>query len=101
MNVLPEYATKIDVPGATVDFYTYTRNDVTYYQFDTSLCEPPFPMVNAMRGIELINATDHKLVMINHKKPIGLFEKIKQNYDIFTEDLEDGRVKITFSYKAS
>jgi hypothetical protein len=38
--------------------------------------------------------------MINHKKPGGLISKIGENYDIETEDMEDGRVKLTFSYKS-
>jgi len=40
------------------------------------------------------------VVMINHKKPMGLLDKIGENYDIETEKLDDGRVKLTFSYKA-
>ena len=99
MNLLPENATNIDVENATVDFFTYTRNDVTYYQFDTSMCEPPEPMVNSMIGLKLIDSTDHKLVMINHKKPMGLLEKISQDYDIYTEYLDDGHIKLIFSCK--
>jgi hypothetical protein len=37
--------------------------------------------------------------MINHKKPGGLLEKIGENYDIAAEEMEDGRVKLIFSYK--
>jgi hypothetical protein len=101
MKLLPENATKIDVTGATVDFYTYIKNGVTYYQFDSSQCEVPGPMVNAMSGLKLIDSTDHKLVMINHKKPMGLLEKISKDYDIVIEHLEDGRVKLIFGYKVT
>ena len=99
MEILPSDAEKIEVPGATVDFYKYTKDGITYYQFDTSRCGPPEPMVNAMSGLKLIDGPDKRLVMINHKKPMGLLDKIGENYQIEEEQLEDGRVKLVFSYK--
>ena len=90
----------IEVPGATVPFYTYKMGETQYYEFDTSKCGPPEPMVNAMAGLKMIDAPNKKLVMINHKKPMGLLDKIGENYDIETEKMEDGRVKLIFSYKA-
>ncbi len=99
MELLPQDAEKIEVPGATVDFYRYTKDGITYYQFDTSRCGPPEPMVNAMSGLKLLDAPDKRLVMINHKKPMGLLDKIGDKYEIETESLEDGRVKLTFGYK--
>jgi|GEM_PF-79592 hypothetical protein len=99
MEILPSNAEKIEVPGATVDFYKYTKDGITCYQFDTSRCGPPEPMVNAMSGLKLIDGPDKKLVMINHKKPMGLLEKIEKNFDIEDESLEDGRVKLIFSYR--
>jgi hypothetical protein len=100
MELLPADAKKIDVPGATVDFYEYVKDGVTHYQFDTSKKGPPEPMVNAMSGLKLIDGSDKKVVMINHKMPMGLLEKIGENYTIEDEKLDDGRVKLTFSYKA-
>jgi len=90
----------IEVEGATVPFFTYTLGEDQVFEFDTSKCGPPDPMVNAMAGLKLIDAPDKKLVMINHKSPGGLLAKIGENYDIAEEKLEDGRVKLTFSYKA-
>ena len=90
----------VEVPGATVPFFTYEMGETQYYEFDTSKCGPPEPMVNAMAGLKMIDAPDKKLVMINHKKPMGLLDKIGENYDIETEKMEDGRVKLIFSYKA-
>jgi len=90
---------KIEVNGATVDFYKYIKDGIEYYEFDTSRCGPPEPMVNAMAGLKLIDSPNKKLVMINHQKPMGLLDKIGQNYDIDIEKLEDGRVKLIFSYK--
>jgi len=91
---------EIDVAGATVPFFTYTMGETQYYEFDTSKCGPPDPMVNAMAGLKLIDNENKKLVMINHKFPGGLIAKIGENYAHTKEELEDGRVKITFSYIA-
>jgi hypothetical protein len=90
---------EIEVPGATVPFFEYKIRDTQYYEFDTSRCGPPDPMVNAMAGLKLITDENKKLVMINHKKPMGLLDKIGQNFDITDEKLEDGRVKLVFSYR--
>ncbi|WP_200763959.1 hypothetical protein [Nitrosophilus alvini] len=99
MENLPENAQKVEVEGATVDFYKYEKDGITYYQFDTSRCGPPEPMVNAMAGLRLVTDSNVKLVMINHKKPMGLLDKIGENYDIDIENLPDGNVKLVFSYK--
>jgi hypothetical protein len=89
----------IEVPGATVPFFTYTMGETQYFEFDTSKCGPPEPMVNAMAGLKMIDDENKKLVMINHKKPMGLLDKIGENYDIADEEMEDGRVKLIFSYR--
>jgi len=88
----------LDVEGATVPFYTYTIEDTQYIEFDTSKCGPPEPMVNAMAGLAFVDKGT-KLVMINHKSPGGLISKIGENYDVENETLDDGRVKLIFSYK--
>ncbi len=90
---------KVEVAGATVDFYKYKDGDFEIYEFDTSRCGPPEPMVNAMAGLKLIDAPNKKLVMINHKKPMGLLDKIGENYNINDRALEDGRVALEFTYK--
>ena len=100
MGKLPESAEKIEVTGATVDFFKFIENGLTTYQFDTSKCGPPDPMVNAMAGLKLLDAPNKKVVMINHKSPGGLLAKIGENYDIAEEKIEGGLVKLTFSYKS-
>jgi hypothetical protein len=89
----------IEVEGATVPFFTYTLGEDQVIEFDTSKCGPPDPMVNAMAGLKLLDSANKKVVMINHKSPGGLLAKIGENYNIDEEKLEDGRVKLTFSYK--
>ncbi len=88
----------LEVMGATVPFFTYTIGETQYFEFDTSKCGPPDPMVNAMAGLKLIDSSDKKLVMINHKYPGGLIGKIGKNYSHTKEELPDGRVKLVFSY---
>lgn len=100
MSLLPADAKKIEVAGATVDFFEYIEDGLSVYQFDTSMCGPPEPMVNAMAGLRLIDGGNKKLVMINHKSPGGLFGKIGENFDHEVEHLEDGNVKVVFTYKA-
>jgi len=90
---------QIEIPGATVPFFTYKEGETQVYEFDTSKCGPPEPMVNAMAGLKMIDGDNKKLVMINHKKPMGLLNKIGDNYNITDEAMEDGRVKLIFTYK--
>ncbi len=53
---------QIEVAGATVDFFTYKMGETQYFEFDTSKCGPPEPMVNAMAGLKLIDSPSKKLV---------------------------------------
>lgn len=89
----------IEIMGATVPFFTYTEGEDQVFEFDTSKCGPPDPMVNAMAGLKYIDGPNKKLVMINHKSPGGLIAKIGENYNIDEQKLDDGRVKLIFSYK--
>ena len=91
----------IEVPGATVPFYTYTIGDTQYFEFDTSMKGPPEPMVNAMSGLKMVTDAHKRVAMINHKKPMGLLDKIGENFDLLEEEtLPDGKVKLIFGYKA-
>ncbi len=91
---------QIEVTGATEPFYTYEQDGITYYEFDSSLCTPPGPMVNAMSGLKLIDSMDKKLVMINMKKPMGLLPKVEADFTWTDEEMADGKVKLVFSKKA-
>ncbi|XOB61174.1 hypothetical protein ACMC56_11215 [Campylobacterota bacterium DY0563] len=89
---------KIEILGATVDFFKEIQDGLTTYQFDTSMCGPPDPMVNAMVGLQLLD-NKSQLIMINHKSPAGLFPKIEQDFNFVQENRPDGKVKVTFSKK--
>ncbi|MDX1810136.1 MAG: hypothetical protein R3331_11410 [Sulfurospirillaceae bacterium] len=93
-------AKEIDIEGATVPFSQYVIEGITYIEFDSSKCPPPEPMINAMLAMELIKDANTKVIMINHKSPAGLLAKIGENFDIQERELDDGRVKLVFSYKA-
>ncbi len=90
---------KIEVLGSTVDFFKEIQNGVTTYIFDTSMCGPPDPMVNAMAGLQLLD-DESQLVMINHKSPAGLFPKVQEEFEFHEENVEDGKVKIIFTKKS-
>lgn len=97
MSLIPSEASKIEVTGATVDFFKLEKDGQSTYYFDTSKCGPPDPMVNAMCGLKLIKGTDSKLVMINHKTPGGLFGRLEDDISHEAEVLENGLVKVTFT----
>lgn len=97
MSNIPSEASKIEVDGATVDFFKLEKDGQSTYYFDTSAEGPPHPMVNAMSGLKLIKNTNDVLVMINHKAPGGLFGKLDADVLHNTEDIEGGLVKVTFT----
>jgi len=98
MSHIPSETEKIIVDGATVDFYKLQKAGQSTYYFDTSKEGPPHPMVNAMTGLGLIKGTNDTLVMINHKVPGGLFAKLEDDVKYVIEELNDGLVKVVFSY---
>jgi len=97
MSHIPSEAQKIEVEGATVDFFKLAKDGQSVYYFDTSKEGPPHPMVNAMSGLKLIKGTNDTVVMINHKLPGGLFAKLEDDVSYVSEDLPDGLVKVVFS----
>jgi len=101
MSLIPSDAQKIEVNGATVDFFELAKDGVSTYYFDTSKCGPPDPMVNAMSGLALIKGNNNTLVMINHKAPGGLFAKLADDISHTAQDVEGGLVKITFTNNAN
>ena len=101
MSHIPNDAQKIEVTGATVDFFKLEKDGQSTYYFDTSAEGPPHPMVNAMTGLGLIKGTKDTLVMINHKMPGGLFGKLEDDVSHVGEDLPDGKVKVVFSHNSN
>jgi len=97
MSIIPSEAKKIEVEGATVDFFALAKDGINTYYFDTSKTEPPHPMVNAMCGLKVIKGTSDVLVMINHKAPGGLFNKLEADIAHQEEEIDGGLVKVIFT----
>jgi len=91
--------TALEVPGASLPFVTYEEEGVEYIEFDSSASHPPEPMVNFMKGFELIKGTDKKLVMINAQEPAPLYPRIATELTWEVEVLESSDFKIVFSNK--
>lgn len=91
---IPKNAKQIEVINATIPFY----EDEDCYYFDSRSTPFPEPMINTVAGLELLNE-NKKLVMINHKIPMGLFPKIEAYFDYEVEELKDGNVRIIFTKK--
>ena len=100
MSNIPTDAVKIEVDGATVEFFKVSKDTQSTYYFDTSKEGPPHPMVNAMSGLKLIKGTEDKLVMINHKAPGGLFAKLDDDVAHVEEEIDGGLVKVVFTYNS-
>lgn len=75
-----------------LSFYTYT-------ELDARACQPPEPMINAMKGFEQIAGSDKHLVMINAYEPKPLYPRIADTLEWDVTVLESGDVKIVFREK--
>lgn len=96
---MSEYKKEFQIDGATVPFYEHMENELRVIEFDSSMCVPPEPMVNAMLALELLKDKNTKIIMINHKSPMGLYPKIEKNFEIRESALEDGKVQLEIFYK--
>ncbi len=99
MSLIPNNAKEITIEGATVPFHKYEEDGIVFLQFDSSKCGHPEPMVNAMIGLQNLTG-DERLVMINHKPPMGLFSKVEAEFDNDVKEIENDLFKITFIKKA-
>ncbi|SFV62627.1 hypothetical protein MNB_SV-9-924 [hydrothermal vent metagenome] len=101
MNIIskPDNSEQFSPEGATVPFFKYEMGESQIIEFDTSKCGPPEPMVNAMIGLKMVDENT-SLLMINHKTPAGLINKIGENYIVDSVDTPDGGVQLLFSYKS-
>lgn len=99
MITIPSDLEKFYPPTATVEFGKFFMDDLEYIVFDTSSCEPPEPMVNAIIALRMLDAKTKRILMVNHKSPAGLLEKIQNLYDVVEYKLEDGKVQVLFGLK--
>ena len=87
---------KIEVPRATLDFYKYEEDGLTYYEYDATKCQPPEPMVNTMIGLNLLQNENDRLVGMFFHEPFPLYERIPLTIGHEAIEQEDGSFKITF-----
>ena len=84
---------KIHLPNSTVDFY----ENEEYLAFDSTQCPPPEPMINARVGLNNLKK-DQKLIMINHRNPLGLLPSVSPYYEIECTE-ENGVFQLIFTKK--
>jgi len=90
---------KVTVPMASLDFFKYQEDGVTYYEFNATECSPPEPMVNTMHGLKMLQSKDDRLVGFFFHEPTPLYAKVGPNFSHEAEELEGGDFKITFKLK--
>lgn len=100
ITTLPKNAKPIEVAGSTLAFYEFEDEEYIYYYFDASMTAPPEPMVNAMAGLRLLDASNKKLIMINHRLPAGLFPKIEGYFDFEIGENSEGNSVVVFTYNS-
>jgi len=86
----------VEVPRATLKFYKYEEDGLTFYEFDATECSPPEPMVNAMHGLRMLKSENDRLVGIFFHEPTPLYEKISAYFEYKATELESGDFRIVF-----
>ena len=87
---------KIEIPGATIDFFKYEEDGLTYYEFNATHCSPPEPMVNAMSGLRMLQNKDDRLVGVFFHEPTPLYDRLGGQFTHEAIALESGDYKIIF-----
>lgn len=87
----------VAIANATLPFWRYRVDGRPVLEFDSTGCNCPVPMRNAMAGLERISHSGEALVMINGFEPQGLYERIEGRFDWVVERLDPQRVKVTFT----
>lgn len=86
----------IELPRATLDFYKYEEDGLTYYEYDATGCQPPEPMVNTMVGLSLLKNEKDRLVGIFFHEPFPLYDRLPLNVGHEARQLPNGNFRITF-----
>jgi len=86
----------IEVPKATLDFYKYEENGITFYEFDATGCQPPEPMVNAICGLSLLKSSEDRVVGTFFHEPFPLYERIPVTISHEAKELDSGDFVVTF-----
>jgi len=87
---------RIAVPMATLDFFKYEENGLTYYEFNATECSPPEPMVNTMHGLKMLNDKNDRLVGTFFHEPVPLYNQISAHFSYEATELKSGDFRIVF-----
>ena len=87
---------KIELERATLDFYKYEEDGLTFYEYDATACQPPEPMVNTMVGLSLLQSPTDRLVGKFFHEPFPLYDRIPLTIGHEAKELESGDFEITF-----
>lgn len=74
---------RMELPGTTVAFRSYTFEGIHYFEFDTAHYQPPEPMINLMYALKIfflqVQAHLHRFpgLFLTGEKPSSLFTEWK------------------------
>ncbi len=91
--------TPFEVPGATLEFFTYKQDGITYIEYDATECTPPEPMVNTIYALKMINDKNTRLVGRFFHEPFPLYERVKEAFSYSAKELETGDFEVVFRKK--
>ncbi|MBL0707944.1 MAG: DUF2249 domain-containing protein [Sulfurimonas sp.] len=91
----------VKLEGATLPFYSYKEDGLTFYEYDARECQPPEPMVNTIKGLSFLKTPRDRLVGFFFHEPFPLYQRIPLSISHEAKELEDGDFKITFKLETS
>ena len=86
----------VEVPRATLAFYKYEENGLTYYEFDATQCQPPEPMVNTMVSMSLLKSPNDRVVGIYFHEPFPLYDRLPTAIKRESIELPNGDFRVEF-----
>ena len=89
----------IKIPRATLDFYKYEKDGLTFYEFDATQSSAPEPMINAMVGLEMIKNKNDRLKGIFFHEPMPLLQRVSPYFDYEATELQNGDYCLVFKRK--
>lgn len=87
----------IPIEGATLPFCRYQQGGVTVIEFDSTGCECPVPMINALAGLQRIASSGEVLHMINGFEPQGLYARIEGHFTWTVQPESENQVRVCFT----
>jgi len=87
---------KIEVSRATLPFFKYEEDGLTYYEFNATECQPPEPMVNTMVAMNLLKSSNDRVVGIYFHEPFPLYERLGSAIKRESTELDNGDFRVVF-----